>query len=94
LIHSWRPFVTQIGVALELPFEILINQDTSSYSAAQAAIVEAWKFFSTRRPELVANFSQPVYVSVIDEAVAKGYLNAPGFMANRMLRKAYLGPRR
>ena len=39
----------QIGVALEIPFEILIKHFTASYSAAQAALVEAWKAFSTRR---------------------------------------------
>ena len=51
--QAFDPFVQavlrQIGVALELPFEILIKHFTASYSAAQAALVEAWKFFSARR---------------------------------------------
>jgi lambda family phage portal protein len=81
----------QIGVALEIPFEILIKHFTASYSAAQAALVEAWKTFSTRRKWLAAQFCQPVYEMVISEAVARGYLSAPGFFADPFVRAAYLG---
>ncbi len=81
----------QIGVALEIPFEILIKHFTASYSAAQAALVEAWKAFSTRRMWIARQFCQPVYEMVISEAVAKGILKAPGFFADPFVRAAYLG---
>ncbi len=81
----------QIGVALEIPFEILIKHFTASYSAAQAALVEAWKAFSTRRKWIAEQFCQPVYEMVITEAIAKGILKAPGFFSNPFIRKAYLG---
>jgi len=53
--------VRQIGVALEIPYEILIKHFTASYSAAMAALQEAWKFFSARRKWMVDSLCQPVY---------------------------------
>jgi capsid protein len=76
---------------VEIPFEILIKHFTASYSAAQAALVEAWKFFSARRSWMADKFCQPVYELVIAEAVAKGLLHAPGFFADPIIRSAYLG---
>ncbi len=93
--QAFDPFVQailrQVGVALELPFEILIKHFTASYSAAQAALVEAWKFFSSRRKWLSIQLCQPVYEMVITEAVAKGILKAPGFFSDPYIRSAYLG---
>ncbi len=93
--QAFDPFVQavlrQIGVALELPFEILIKHFTASYSASQVALVEAWKFFNSRRKWLSIQLCQPVYEMVITEAIAKGQLKAPGFFNNELLRKAYLG---
>lgn len=81
----------QIGVALELPFEVLIKHFTASYSAARAAILEAWKFFRKRRAWLVVEFCQPVYEAWLYEAVARGRIVAPGFMTDPAIRKAYCG---
>ena len=93
--QAFDPFVQavlrQIGVALELPFEILIKHFTASYSAAQAALVEAWKFFSARRRWLAIQFCKPVYDMVISEAVARGILDAPCFFSHPLIREAYLG---
>ena len=93
--QAFDPFVQailrQVGVALEIPFEILIKHFTASYSAAQAALVEAWKFFSARRSWLASGLCQPVYELVISEAIAKGLLKAPGFFHNQIIRNAYLG---
>ena len=92
---GFDPFVMavlrQIGVALELPFEVLIKHFTASYSAARAALLEAWRFFRTRREWLAANFCQVVYENWMDEAVALGRIKAPGYFADPLLRKAYLG---
>ena len=92
--QAFDPFVQavlrQVGVALELPFEILIKHFTASYSAAQAALVEAWKFFSARRKWLAIQLCQPVYEMVITEAVAKGILKAPGFFSDPTIKNAYL----
>ena len=92
--QAFDPFVQavlrQIGVALEIPFEILIKHFTSSYSAAQAALVEAWKFFSSRRKWLAIQLCKPVYEMVISEGVAKGLIQAPHFFKSPLIREAFL----
>jgi lambda family phage portal protein len=93
--QAFDPFVNailaQIGTALEIPFELLIKRFMSSYSAARAALLEAWKAFRTRRAWLAWNFCQPVYEAVITEAVARGRISAPGFFADPLIRQAWLG---
>lgn len=92
---AFDPFMTamlrQIGMALELPFEILIKHFTASYSASRAALMEAWDYFRRRRHWLVTSLCQPVYEAVITEAVISGRLKAPGFFADPLVRKAWLG---
>jgi lambda family phage portal protein len=92
---AFDPFVQailrQVGVALEIPFEILIKHFTSSYSAARAALLEAWRFFSGRRAWLVDSFCQPVYEAFLYEAVALGRLPAPGFFQDPLIRMAWCG---
>jgi lambda family phage portal protein len=81
----------QIGVALELPAELLLKSFESSYSASRAALETAWQMFRSRRSWLAWKFCQPVYEWVITEAVAKGRLQAPGFFEDAIVREAYLG---
>lgn len=91
---GFDPFVTsilrQIGVALELPFEILIKHFTASYSAARAAMLEAWKFYKNRRAFIASQWCQPVFEAWMDEAVAIGRIEAPGYFADPLMRRAYL----
>jgi lambda family phage portal protein len=102
--QAFDPFVQsilrQIGVALELPFEILVKHFTSSYSAARAALLDAWKYFLGRRRWMSANFCQPIYEAWLEEAIALGRIEAPGFLGgDPAIRKAYadaywIGPAR
>ncbi len=93
--QAFDPFVQailrQIGVALELPFEVLVKHYTASYSAARAAMLEAWQFFKIRRMWLADNFCQPVYETWLAESVAMGRIVAPGFFADPAVRKAWCG---
>lgn len=90
---GFDPFVQavlrQIGVALSIPFEVLIKHFTASYSAARAAIIEAWVFFRNRRAFLVDYFCQPVFETWMEEAVYTGRVAAPGFFADAATRRAY-----
>ena len=92
---AFDPFVQavlrQIGVALELPYEFLIKHYTSSYTAARAAILDAWRFFMVRRDWLVRVLCQPVYEMWMIEAVGLGRIAAPGFFSDPLIRKAWLG---
>ena len=81
----------QIGMALEIPYEVLTKAYTASYSAARAAIIDAWMFFMKERAFLVESFCQPVWEWAISEAVASGRLDAPGFFDDPLIRDAWLG---
>lgn len=81
----------QIGVALELPYELLIKHFTSSYSASRAALLEAWKMFRMRRVWMVQTFNQPIYEEWLAESVAKGRIEAPGFFDDPAIRAAWCG---
>ncbi|SEI17180.1 phage portal protein [Pseudomonas asplenii] len=90
--------VKEIGAALELPMEELMLHYSSSYSAARAAMLQAWRFYVMRRWWLVCDFCQPSYELMFDEAVALGRIRAPGYH-DPALRKAYtkaiwIGPAR
>jgi lambda family phage portal protein len=92
---AFDPFVVailrQIGMALELPFEVLVKHFTSSYSAARGALEEAWDYFLRRRHWLATTLCQPIYEAVITEAILAGRLPTPGFFADHGIRKAWLG---
>lgn len=93
---QFDPFIQavlrQIGVALELPFEVLVKHFTASYSAARAALLEAWRFFMAKREWLALNFCQIVYEAWMTEAIAVGRIQAPGFIGGDIaIRHAYLG---
>lgn len=79
----------QIGAAVNLPYEILVKHFTSSYSAARAALLTAWKYFTMERKWLSNNFCQVVKEIWMYEAVAIGRISAPGFFTNPIIRKAY-----
>ncbi len=83
--------VKQVGARLGVPAEMLLQQYTTSYVAARAAILQAWKFFRIRRQWLVDYFCQPVYEAFMDEAVATGRIHAPGYFSDPVIRQAYLG---
>lgn len=71
--------VKQMGAALEIPLDVLLLQFNTSYSAARAAMLEAWRMFLTRRWWLVQQFCQPIYALLVDEEVASGRLTLPGY---------------
>lgn len=84
-------FLRQIGVGLDLPYEVLVKHFTASYSASRAALLEAWKGFRTLRRWLVGKWCRPWYAAVIGEAVARGLIDAPGFFDHPLIQRAWLG---
>jgi len=92
---AFDPFVTaivrQIGMALEIPYEVLIMHFQSSYSAARGALLQAWRMFRRRRRWLAAYFCQPIYEEWLAEAVSIGRIAAPGFFADPAIAKAWSG---
>ncbi len=92
---QFDPFVLailrQIGVALEMPYEVLIMHFQSSYTAARAALLMAWKAFRIRRDAIVTMLCQPAYELWLADEVAEGRIAAPGFFANDLMRAAWCG---
>jgi lambda family phage portal protein len=92
---TFDPFVMsllrQIGASLGLPFELLIQHFTKSYSAARTAMLNAWKVFLTRRSFMVDHFCNIIYELWMEEAVLRERIIAPGFLTDPMRRKAFLG---
>jgi len=85
----FKAIVEQIGAAIEQPAEVLMKKFDSSYSAARAALLMAWKFYLTRREWLVAMFCQPIYEEWLREAVIRGRVRAPGYLDDPARRMAW-----
>ena len=91
---NFGPFVdsisTQLGMALQVPREVLFKVFASSYSAARAALLEAWRHFRLCRVWLATNYCQPVYEAWVDREVSIGRIAAPGYFSDPLIRLAYL----
>lgn len=92
---QFDPFVTailkQVGMVLEIPYEVLVKHYSSSYTAARGALLDAWQAFRVRRERVAQQICQPIYEAWMDEAVASGYVSAPGYFADPLTRMAWLG---
>ena len=88
-----KSIIKQAGAALEMPYDVLIKEFNSSYSAAKGALEEAWEVFKMRRSWFVNDFCKPVYEIWLSEAVARGRINAPGFFDDPLIRAAWCGAR-
>ena len=82
---------SQIGAALEIPFEVLLKHFASSYSASRGALLDAWRFFMRMRDFIAGEFCQPVFEHWLDGEVAAGRIIAPGYFADALTRKAWCG---
>lgn len=89
---NYDPFylsiVKQIGAALELPIDELLLHYSSSYSAARAAMLQAWRMYTQRRWMLVQQFCTPFYQLRFDEDVARGLIPVSNY-ADPVRRAAY-----
>lgn len=90
---NFEPFfqavLKQIGMALEIPYELLVRHFQASYSASRAALLEAWKAFRTWRDWLSKRFCQPIYEEFLADCVASGKINLPGFFDDVRIRRAW-----
>lgn len=86
-----KTIIKMSGASLELPYDVLMKEFNSSYSAAKGALEEAWEAFKMRRSWFIADFCQPIYEIWLAEAVATGRIKAPGFFGNPLIREAWCG---
>ena len=83
-------FLTQIGAALGLPYEVLLKKFQSSYSASRAALLQAQDEFRVRKSAFVNDFCRPIYEQFLTEAVALGRVDAPGFFDDPLTKSYWL----
>ncbi len=93
---GFEPFVDAVcrQIAAGLPgmtHGLLLKTFNASYSASRAELLEAWKFFSVGRQRMASRFCQPIYEQWLEEAVARGHVEAPGFFEDPIARAAWCG---
>lgn len=84
-------FMRYVGIGLNIPVEVLMKHFQSSYSAARAALLDAWRTFNIRRTWLASKLCQPIYEEWLADEVAAGHISAPGFFADPLVRAAWCG---
>lgn len=92
---EFAPFIDavsqDIACGTDMPHELLTKHFQASYSASRAALEIARQGFKVERARHVSQFCWPIYEDVMSEAVARGLLEAPGFFADPLQRRAWLG---
>jgi lambda family phage portal protein len=68
-----------IGAALEVPGDEILLQYNASYSAARAIMLQAYKFYVTKRDSFSNHFCKPIYSAWPDEAASIGRLSLPQY---------------
>lgn len=73
-----------ISTGLNMPYELLMKDfSQTNYSSARAALLEAWRYFNARRDWLATYWANPTYELWLEEAVARGEVDAPGYYDNQ-----------
>lgn len=90
---NFDPFMSsmlrQVGMGLGIPYEVLVKHFQSSYSAARAALLDAWRLWRIRRSFLADNLCQVVWSEFLGDQVSAGRISAPGFWSDPIYRAAW-----
>lgn len=90
---GFEPFtsamIKYVGASVGVPFELATMFFQTTYSASKAAMSMFAANVEVQQDYLIYDFCQPIYEAFLAEAVAAGYINAPGFFGNPMQRAAY-----
>jgi len=81
----------QIGMAIGVPFEVLVKQFNSSYSASRAAMLDALRYYTGIRDIFIDEFCQPIYNEWMTEGVFLNRIPANSFLVDPIKRLAYSG---
>lgn len=73
-----------MAAGLNLPYELVLKDfSKTNYSSARAALLEAWRYFLSRRRWLKEQWLDPIYEAWMEEAVNIGRVEAPNYYDNR-----------
>ena len=82
--------IKQICAAVNLPYEAVMKNFNSSYSASRAALLQAQNEFNRRKSYFETDFLQPIYEQFLTEAIAIGRIDAPGYFDDANKKRAWL----
>lgn len=82
---------TQIGMALRLPVEVLLQRFTNSFSAASAAVAFAHEFVIDDQTHLNRQICDPCVREWMAEAVFRNRLRARRFFSDPLYQQAWCG---
>lgn len=85
----WLACMRAVGMAINMPYEIVIKHFSSSYSASRAAFLEFYRAVMGDRTWQIRQFANPCREWVLEEAIVRGLLKAPGFFQDPLVRAAY-----
>ena len=90
---AFEPFikscVQMMGPPVGVPYELLVQLYQASFSASEAANNVARSNFKIKRSGFVNDFCQPIWEAFMDEGVMRGWIEAPGYFDNPLIRRAY-----
>lgn len=79
--------IHEIGMAVNVPPEILMTLFSTSYTAAQAAFMEFWRYVETERDLLYCQL-QEIYSALFDDVIHSGLLQIDGYDPNDFVKQA------
>ena len=83
-------FLTKVSSYAGLPVEMVNRKYESSYTAARAALLQAYHQFKIDRQNFAFTCTQLVYEEFVDEIVLKNLIELPGYLLNPLNKMAYL----
>ena len=79
----------KVGMAVGIPYQVLLSHFSSSYSSARAEIMEAWRNFR-QQAKSWGSVYQMAYEAVILEAHARGLVDLPDILTDPAKKAIYL----
>jgi len=79
------------GMAVNIPYEVLLKSFNSSYSASQASLQEAARGWEIFRDEFVTKFMMPIYIAFVDCLVLQGIITCKGYETDIYAKYSWLG---
>lgn len=73
-----------MAAGLNMPYELVLKDfSKANYSSARAALLEAWRYFQTKRRWLRDMWLDPIYECWLEESINEGRVDAPDYYKNR-----------
>jgi len=73
-----------LAAGLNIPYELLFKDfSKTNYSSARAALLEAWRYFQSRRRWLKEHWLDPIYQIWLEEAINLERVDAPKYYENQ-----------